>query len=81
MFALNPESIEYFKPIKVDYENHIILTLEEKKYLTNPNRYFYLLSNYIENLFYKIKINNYSDFIDELYSQKESINKSYFNER
>lgn len=73
MLALKPDCIEYYKPIEVDYEQHKILKTDKKQCLKEPNKHFYLLYNYIENLFYDIHNGNYEDYINNLYTVKNNI--------
>lgn len=73
MFALNPESIEYFKPISVDFYEHKILSEGEKKFIPEVNKKHILFLNYVENLFEEIESDNYEDYIKKLYNETKRV--------
>lgn len=51
LLCLNPHSIEYFKPISVDYNYGTIDKVFDKKYVTKPNEDYYNFLKYIREIF------------------------------
>lgn len=79
MYALSPECIEYYKPLKVDYKNHKILETKNKIYIEEPNNNYYKFIDYVKTLFNDINENNYEKFIIKLHEESKKIIK-YLNE-
>ena len=86
MYALNADCIEYYKPTKIDYNNHKIISTGNKLQIEDNTKEYYLLKEYIKNLFIDFNIDNYNEYIIKLYEyQKEIIeslikdNIPYFN--
>lgn len=75
MYALSPNSIDYYKPIKVNYKEHKILEVKDKKYVTEPNKYYYNIIEYVKTLFNNINENNYEIYIKKLYNEMNDIIK------
>ena len=79
MLALNPECIEYYKPIDIDIYNHKIINIYNKEYIKEPSKEYYNLVNYIRDLFPDIKSNNYKDYILQLIEIKKHLLKTLDN--
>lgn len=75
MYALKPECIDYFTPITIDYNNHKILDIKNKIYIEEPNKEYFLLINYVKELFNTIHNDNYEIYIKELYNESKRIIK------
>ena len=75
MYALTPNSIEYYKPIKVDYENHKIIEIKDKQFISEPNDNYYKFIQFVKTLFKDINENNYDLYIEELYNEMNDIIK------
>lgn len=73
MFALNPECIDYYKPLNVNYENHKILKTEDKTYLTEPDTTYYKLIDYVRSLFSIINEKDYDRYIELLIKETKAI--------
>lgn len=69
MLALNIDSIEYYKPITVDYINQKITSVDSKKQITEPNENFYQLVNFITQIFNNMEMDytNYNEYVNVLY--------------
>jgi len=75
MYALSPNSIDYYKPIKVDYNEHKILEIKEKKYISEPDDNYYKLIQYVKTLFNENNESNYDLYIKKLYNEMNDIIK------
>lgn len=75
MLALNPNSIEYYKPLVVDYENNRIIETKKKEYIKKPDDSFYKFIDYVRSLFYDIDESTYDEYIKKLYSLTKNIIK------
>lgn len=51
LLCLNPHSIEYFKPLSVDYNYGTIDKVFDKKYVTKPNEDYYNFLKYVREIF------------------------------
>lgn len=69
MLALNPNAIEYFKPLDVDFYYDSITKIYDKKTVSKPCKDYYAYINYINELFDKEIFTTK----DELYKVKEKI--------
>lgn len=81
MLALKAGSIEYYKSLKVDYDNHEILSISEKKVIDDYFKNYDELVKYTRDLFNATKIKtfvNYDEYIVFLNQLKERI-VSYLN--
>jgi len=75
MYTLNPDCIDYYKPLIVDYKNHQILKTLNKIYIEEPNQEYYKFIEYVKTLFNTINENNYEIYIKKLYEESKSIIK------
>lgn len=73
MYALNPNCIDYFKQLKVDYENCKILSTSNKMYIEEPSNEYYKLVDYIRSLFPDIESVSYNEYIAKLNIVKNNI--------
>lgn len=73
MYALNPDCIDYYKQLEVDYENHTILNESKPMYIEEPSKEYYKLLNYIRNLFPNIVAPTYEEYLYKLSKIKNSI--------
>lgn len=75
MLALNIDSIEYYKPITVDYTNQKITSIGSKKQIAEPNENYYQLVDYITELFNDMEIDyiNYNEYVNTLYHNIQKI--------
>lgn len=73
MFALNPNCIEYYKPLTVNYEKHKILNVGKKKFIKEPDISYYKLVDYIRNLYPHINEKDYNTYINILIKETKNI--------
>lgn len=73
MFALNPECINYYKPLNVNYEKHEILKIGDKTILSKPDSSYYKLIDYVRSLFPTINEEDYDRYIELLIRETKNI--------
>lgn len=73
MYALNPECIEYYRPIVTDFEDYKIIKIGNKTHINEPNKEYYNLYNNIKNLFSIINDSDYNSYINKLYNESKRI--------
>lgn len=70
LLCLNPHSIEYFKPLSVDYNYGTIDKVFDKKYVTKPNEDYYNFLKYIRVIFNNLSKNS---TLDDLYNLQNKL--------
>lgn len=73
MLAINSSAVEYYKSLDVDYLNHTINSISEKKYIIEPNKEYYEFLKYVRELLGSIDARSYDEFIEKLNKLKRSI--------
>ncbi len=77
IIALNPNAIDYFRPLDIDFYYEKINHTGKKCELIEPTQDYYKLLNYIYDLFKDVEFcGNYNDYIERLYKYK----KTFFEE-
>lgn len=69
LLCLNPNSIEYFKPLSVDYNYGTIDKVFDKKYVTKPNEDYYNFLKYIKEIFYNLSKDSTLDYLYKLHNE------------
>lgn len=73
MLALNPNCIEYYKPVIANYNEYKIISIGEKTFIEEPNKDFYLFKEFVNSLFKEITATSYEEYINKLKKMKNDI--------
>lgn len=74
LLAINPNSIEYFKPLICDYTNKKIISIGDKQNIKEMNSSYLVLLKYIKELVKK-------EFNDDLYVMRNKLFKLLLNDK
>lgn len=67
IFVINPDSIEYYRPFKLDLDNLKPYNISDNKIIVEPTEDYYKLVEYIKIKFNDIDFNgNYDEYINKL---------------